>query len=474
MLLVPGTVALIAGCIGFATILIIPVRIIFELAVTATVGVALTILTDLILLPVLLSFCRLRNLDGKKKWRLRQLTQFDKLWAVLARLSRPVPAAVVIVIGIAMWAVAAHFGKDVMIGDAQKGVAELRPDARYNRDAVLISDKFALGVDILDAIAETAPNACTTSYPVMEKLDRFAWHMKNVEGVAQVITLPIAAKIVNAGWNEGNLRWRVLPRDSDGLRQDTQGFETDSGLLNQDCSAMPVMMFLTDHRATTIDRVVTAVKEFRDDNKIFSGPDVNFRDQLAKDSSPDKNNKINLRLATGNVGVMAAINDEVRAVDHEMLWLLYAAVFIMCLLSFRNPLAALCITLPLVLVTELGHSLMVYLDIGKKVNTLTVLALGVGIGVDYAIYIFARMRESMQQGRSLTDSYFIALKTTGIAIFYTALTLAVGVGMWVFSDLKFQADMGVLLTFMFVVNMVAAIVFLPALCRWLLKPRESV
>lgn len=473
MLLVPGTVALVAGCIGFATILIIPVRIIFELAVTATVGVALTILTDLILLPVLLSFCRLRNLEGKKKWRLRQLTQFDKLWAVLARLSRPVPAAVVIVIGVAMWAVAAHFGKDVMIGDAQKGVAELRPDARYNRDAELISDKFALGVDILNVIAEAAPNACTTSYPVMETLDRFAWHMKNVEGVAQVITLPIAAKIVNAGWNEGNLRWRVLPRDSDGLRQDTQGFETDSGLLNEDCSAIPVMMFLTDHRATTIDRVITAVKQFRDDNKIFSGPDVNFREQLAKDNSPDKNNKLNLRLATGNVGVMAAINDEVRAVDHEMLWLLYAAVFLMCLLSFRNPLAALCIVLPLVLVTELGHSLMVYLDIGKKVNTLTVLALGVGIGVDYAIYIFARMREAMKQGRSLTDSYFIALKTTGIAIFYTALTLAVGVGLWVFSELKFQADMGVLLTFMFIVNMIAAIVFLPALCRWLLRPRET-
>ena len=480
MLLVPGAVALIAGCIGFATILIIPVRIIFELAVTATIGVALTILTDLILLPVLLSFCKLRNLERKRAYRLRQLTQFDKLWAVLAHLSRPLPAAIVILIGIAIWAVAAHYGSRVMIGDAQKGVAELRPDARYNRDAALISDKFALGVDILNVIAEAAPNACTTSYPVMETLDRFAWNMRNVEGVAQVITLPMAAKIVNAGWNEGNIRWRVLPRDNDTLRQDTQGFETDSGLLTQDCSAMPVMMFLADHRATTIDRAVAAVKKFRDDNHIFAGPGVNLHDQRARQASdaqaegkPFVSDKLNLRLATGNVGVMAAINDEVRAVDHTMLYLLYAAVFLMCLLSFRNPLAALCIVLPLVLVTELGHSLMVQLDIGKKVNTLTVLALGVGVGVDYAIYIFARMRESMKQGRSLTESYFIALKTTGIAIFYTALTLAVGVGTWVFSDLKFQADMGVLLTFMFVVNMIAAIVFLPALCRWLLRPREK-
>ncbi|MFN8902362.1 MAG: MMPL family transporter, partial [Lysobacteraceae bacterium] len=184
-------------------------------------------------------------------------------------------------------------------------------------------------------------------------------------------------------------------------------------------------------------------------------------------------NVVNPRIGTGNVGVMAAINDEVRAVEHIMLWLLYAAVFVMCLLSFRNPLAALCIVAPLVLVTELGHTLMVELDIGMKVNTLTVVALGVGIGVDYAIYIFARMREAMLAGKTLSESYFIALKTTGIAIFYTALTLAVGVATWIWSDLKFQADMGLMLTFMFVVNMIAAIVFLPALCRWLMRPTEK-
>jgi predicted RND superfamily exporter protein len=145
----------------------------------------------------------------------------------------------------------------------------------------------------------------------------------------------------------------------------------------------------------------------------------------------------------------------------------------MCLVSFRDPRAALCILLPLVLVTELGHTLMVHLGIGMKINTLCVVALGVGIGVDYGIYIFARMREAMLQGRTLSESYFIALKTTGIAIFYTALTLAVGVALWIKSDLKFQADMGIMLTFMFLMNMFAAIIFLPALCRWLLRPTEK-
>lgn len=479
-LLVPGSVALIAGCIGFATILIIPIRIIFELAITATIGVAITILTDLILLPILLSYCQLKNLEKKRLYRLRQLTQFDKIWALLAKFSRPLPAAIILLLGIILWFFAARYGDRVMIGDAQKGVAELRPDARYNRDAVLISDKFALGVDIMSVIAEAAPSACTSSYPVMETIDRFAWHMRNVEGVAQVMTLPMAAKIVYAGWNEGNIRWRALPRDPDTLRMATQAFETDSGLLNSDCSAMPIMMFLTDHRAITIDRVISAVKQFRENNGVWVGENINLREQLKKQAQfaekkgeKFQSDQLNLRLATGNVGVMAAINDKVRDVDMLMLYLLYAAVFVMCLISFRNPLAALCIVLPLVLVTELGHALMVELNIGLKVNTLTVVALGVGIGVDYAIYIFARMAESMKQGKSLTDAYFGALKTTGIAIFYTALTLAVGVGTWVFSELKFQADMGIMLTFMFVVNMIAAILFLPALCRWLLRPRQA-
>ncbi|HEX4852779.1 MULTISPECIES: efflux RND transporter permease subunit [Arenimonas] len=474
MLLVPGTVALIAGCIGFGAIMVIPIDMVRELAITATVGVALTILTDLVLLPVLLSYTRLRNIDRKREFRLRQLTRFDKIWAALSRLSKPGPAAAVILIGLVVWFFAWQHGNKVMIGDAQKGVAELRPDARYNQDAVLIAERFALGVDIMNVIAEAAPSACTTSFAAMETIDRFAWHMENVEGVEQVITLPAAAKIVNAGWNDGSVRWRVLPRDPDTLRQATQSFETDSGLLNADCSAIPITIFTSDHQATTIDRVVAAVKEFREANDAYVPG--NLRLQLAEQAAENPeftSDQVNLRLATGNVGVAAATNDTVRESEHMILMLLYAAVFVMCWISFKNPLAALCVLAPLVLVTELGHSLMVELDIGMKVNTLCVVALGVGIGVDYGIYIFARMRESMLQGRTVAESYFVALKTTGIAIFYTALTLAVGVAMWIFSDLKFQADMGIMLTFMFVVNMVAAIIFLPALCRWLLRPREK-
>jgi predicted RND superfamily exporter protein len=288
--------------------------------------------------------------------------------------------------------------------------------------------------------------------------------------------------MVWAANNFGSLRWRVMPRQPDNASVALRNVETDTGLMNEiTCTAMPLMVFTDDHRSDTIDRVIAAVKKFRADNKVF---DENFKVKLEKakaaSAAAEMNGEIytpsdaiNFRLATGNVGVAAATNDEVRASKLAIVYGVYLAVFVMCLISFRNPLAALCITLPLVLVTALGEALMTKLGIGLKVNTLTVIALGVGIGVDYAIYIYARMAELMKQGKPLSQAYFEALKTTGIAIFYTALTLAAGVATWMFSALKFQADMGILLTFMFVVNMIAAMIFLPALCRWFMRPGEK-
>ena len=477
-LLIPGSVALIAGCIGFGTILLIPVKMIFELAVTATIGVFLTMFTNLILLPILLSYTNLANLEKKRAYRLRQITAFDHIWLFLTRSSRHGPAAVIIILGLVTWWFAHQHAERMMVGDAQDGVAELRPEARLNQDARLITQRFSLSTDIVNVIAEIGPFACTENFVAMETVDRFSWHMQNVPGVQQVVSLANVARIVNAGYNEGSIRWRNLPRNAEVMRQSLASVETDSGLIDSpECRAIPIIIFTEDHRAETITRVSDAVKKFRADNKVF---DVNFRVDRAKAEADAiargeefRTDQVNLRLATGSVGVAAAINETVSRLEKPMLYLLYAAVFLMCVLSFRSPLAALCIVLPLVLVTALGEALMVELGIGLKVNTLTVVALGVGIGVDYAIYIFARMRELMQQGKGLSQAYFEALKTTGIAIFYTALTLACGVATWIFSELKFQADMGLMLTFMFVVNMIAAIVFLPALCRWLLRPTEK-
>ncbi len=441
-LLLPGGVALVSDTIGFLTLLLIDIGIIRELAIAASLGVAAIILTDLVLLPVLLSY--LPALRPRSASRVGVGTRRDRWWGLISHLAAPRVALVTLAVSSALYGYGLWQGAKLEIGDLEAGAPELRQDARYNRDAKLISERFSIGVDVISVVVETVPDGCI-DHEVMDLIDRFEWEMRNVDGVHSVIGLPTIAKIVNAGWNEGNLKWRAIPRNPQVLVQSVSGVETSTGLLNSDCSVMPVLIFTRDHRAETIDRIILAVKRFAaqhdDDTIVF-------------------------RLASGNVGVMAATNEAVRAAQLPMLVYVYAAIIGLCLLTFRSWRGTLYIIVPLSLVSVLTVALMPLLGIGLKVSTLPVVALGVGIGVDYGIYIFARLKTYLDQGIAFQEAYLLTLKETGSAAVFTALTLAIGVSTWICSDLKFQSDMGILLTFMFLANMIGAIAIIPALAVW--------
>ncbi len=287
LLFLPAIVALLANLVGFITILLIPVQVIREMAVTASLGIGVIILTDLVLLPVLVSYV---PLSGRFRGRVeRRQEALRKLWERLARITHRGPAAVIIAIAAVLGVLGVIKGLETPIGDTQAGVPELRPDSLYNQDTNLISNRFSIGTDIINVIVETKADGCI-DFEVIDAIDRFAWNMANVEGVRDVMSLAGVSKVVSAGWSEGSLKWRNLPRDERQLVQAQSFVETSTGLLNRDCSVMPVMLFLADHRAATIERVVAAVKEYREKHPT---PGVAYR------------------LATGNVGVMAAQNEEV-------------------------------------------------------------------------------------------------------------------------------------------------------------------
>ncbi len=476
-LLVPGSIALASDTIGFLTILFINIRIIQELAITASIGVAVIILTNLILLPLLLSWVQFKNPTKYRQRLLNKSVQKSVLWNFLADFTNRRRAAWTLAVTLVLFAGGFWLARDMKIGDSEAGVPELRPDSRYNQDAELISRKFALGVDVLTVIAETVPDACTENYNVMEAIDRFAWHIENTPGVQKVITLPKVVKVVNAGWNEGNIKWRILPRNHYLLRQDLSNIDTDTGLLNSDCSAMPVMIFTTDHRAATIARIVRKVKALRRDMDIDPAAVSEAKQARRKKAGEGQAaaERLRFRLATGNVGVMAATNEEIAAAQDPMLALVFSSIILLCLVTYRSLLGTLCIVLPLIVVSTLAEALMAVYGIGLKVNTLPVVALGVGIGVDYGIYIYNRLHKLLKAGLEFRQAYYRTLRLTGRAVIFTGFTLAIGVGTWIFSALQFQADMGILLSFIFLANMVAAIVVLPALVRWLmLRRRESL
>jgi hypothetical protein len=419
--------------------------VIREMAITASIGVAIVILTDLVLLPVLVSYVRLG--PGYRARVERRQRQLAALWRRMAGITARGPALAIIAAA-ALLALAGWWkGRETPIGDTQRGVPELRADSRYNRDNDVITTRFSIGVDVLTAIVESDQPLCV-SHDLMTAVDRFGWHMRNVAGVQEVITLPFIAKVAIAGWNEGSLKWRSIPREQTQLTQSTRYIETSTGLLNENCDVVPVMIFLTDHRAETIARAVTAVKQWRAANPLAGA---------------------RVRLAAGNVGVMAATNETVKAKELLILAGVFGAVILMCLLTFRSVTGTVLVVVPLALVSVLVYAVMALVGIGLKVSTLPMVALGAGIGVDYGIYLFSRMQEFLHQGLSVRDAYERTLRVTGASIIFTGVTLAIGVATWVFSPLKFQADIGIMLTFMFLVNMLAAIILLPALAAWLIR-----
>jgi predicted RND superfamily exporter protein len=450
-LFIPGTLALLTNVLGFAVIMLIPIDIVRELGITASLGVAWMIVTNKMLLPILLSHLTMSK--GALQKEAYAEGRVERFWRVAAGgVERKRATVIVAAAGVilALGLVQAH---NLKVGDYGIGVPELRPESRYNVDNRVIIEKFRIGVNTLGVVAQTkgVQGACT-NYELMSVIERFDWYMQNVPGTQSVISLPGLAKNVNAGFNEGNLKWRQLPRDPQVMAQSVTPIDTSTGLLNPDCSVMQVLVNTTDQQGETIARLVSEVKRF---------------------AASNNSDKLEFKLATGNMGVTAATNEAVDKARWEMNFAIFGALLVMCMLTFRSLRATLCILIPLAIVSVLCEALMPVLGIGLKVSTLPVIALGVGVGVDYGIYLYDRIEIHLEEGKDLAQAFYEALNERGTAMVFTAVTMTIGVGTWVLSALKFQADMGILLAFMFFLNMLGALFLLPALAAFLLKPHAK-
>ncbi len=445
-LFLPGMIAILADAVGFITLLVIDIGVIRELAIGASIGVAVIVFTNLILLPVAISYVGIsRKAVERSK---RDAVSDHPFWRRVSYVAHPAVAPVSLILALVAGLGGFWYQKHhLQIGDLDQGAPELRPDSRYNRDNAFIIQHYSTSSDVLVVMVKTPREGCS-AYGTLEPMDQLAWTLANTEGVQSALSLVTVSKQVIKGMNEGNLKWESLSRNQDVLNN---SISRADGLYNADCSLAPLLVFLQDHKAATLKRAVDAVERFA------AGHD---RDGLE------------FLLAAGNAGIEAATNEVIARSELIILVLVYLCVAAMCLITFRSLAATLCIILPLILTSVLGNALMAALGIGVKVATLPVIALGVGIGVDYGIYIYSRLESFLRAGLPLQEAYYETLKSTGKAVLFTGLCLAIGVATWMFSAIKFQADMGLMLTFMLLWNMFGALWLLPALARFLIRPER--
>ena len=562
-LLVPGTMALITDLVGFGTLVFLPIGMIQELGITASIGVAMKIVTNLVMLPLAASYAKYN--EGFVIRAEKAITGRRNAMKFFGKMAEPRIAFITLGISSILFVYATILASDRHIGDLHAGAPELRPDAVYNQDMKDITSRFNITSDVLIVIMEVPELACRM-YDVMSVQDNFHWYMENVEGVTEVISLSGVARQAASGYAEGNPKWNYVPRHDRALGFVTSIADPSTGLLNENCTILPVYIFTEDHKATTIEHVINATKEYQNkyqsldiaidfynvflppegekpypnvlvtygaeidyeaegldsviefskeewidfgyknnfNTRSLGTPRLNammqdtrldeidtalsreilaarkaitnlFNENPSADAIAYRIDDTNFRLASGTVGIMHATNEVIEESELPMMLLVYAVIVFLVFITYRDWRATICCTVPLTFATMLGYAFMDIMQIGLKISTLPVMVLAVGIGVDYAFYIYNRLQTYLKEGQDITQAFQNTFANTGAAVIFTALTLAIGVSTWSFSALKFQADMGMLLTFMFIVNMLCAMTTLPALAVVLDKlfPRKK-
>ncbi len=447
----PGLSALFTDGIGFALLFIIAIGVIQDIAIGSTLGVAIVALCDLCLLPVLMSYA---GVSSKAVAKIAKHSSQDSkenfFWTHLANVTKR-PYAIAVIIGaLLLFAGASYVRMGLKIGDLDSGAPELRSDSRYNLDNDYIINHYSISSDLLVVMVETDTDECT-KYETIVDMDRLQWRLQNTPGVQSTGSMANFLKNYLSGMSEGSLKMRTITHDNTFLRYASIRGIYD-GWVTQECNFDIIKVYLTDHKADTLKRVISVVEDF------------------AGEANSDE---VRFLLAAGNAGIEAATNIEVEKANRLITWVVYLVVIFVCILTFRSFRAAICIVAPLYITSVLCEALMAKLGIGIKVATLPVIAVGVGIGIDYGIYIYNKLKHYMDMGDDIHCAYVKTLKTTGRAVCFTGITLGIGVATWIFSPIKFQADMGILLMFMFIWNMVGAMLVLPALAVFLVKPAKD-
>ena len=467
----PGTLGIITDAAGLFCIAVAPIPIMHKVAWLCSFWALSLIPANVLFTPIVLSFLpaprnaaevvgrhSARRADGSSSHGVSAFERgIDGVLALTGRLSQG-KAAWGTVCGLAVvltWAgvTAVH----ITVGDVHAGTPLLWPNSPYNTAVKRINERFA-GFDVLQVVVEGKEPYAIETTAGLSLMRRFQRHMEKDPEVGGTFSFADLVPKVNSLFHGEIPKWAVIPqKDADAALLSQMAMTGASPgdfdhLLTKDFRAGNVSVWYKDHRGKTIERALGRAQAFVDSNH-------------------QTEDGLKVRLASGSIGLLGATNHVVARSELHILLLVLAAVFVTCSITYRSFVAALLLLIPVNVSNLIAVAAMVKMGIGLDVNTLPVAAVGIGVGIDYGIYLMSRICEEYQLKGTFEKAISAAVGTTGRAILFTATTLLIGIAPWYFlSDLRFQADMGLLIAFLMVINMVVAMVVVPLLL-FIVQPR---
>jgi predicted RND superfamily exporter protein len=446
-LFVPSLSGILTDAFGVLVILLVPVLFLQKLAITASFWIAAIVVSELLLNPIVYYYLAPPHIEVIER---REHGLFKRLLVSIARpMLEPRGRAITLIATGVLIGVCAFFWTGLKVGDPSSESPILWPNAPYNRAMESIQSEFG-GIEQFVVVAELAKRDALNDpklYHVMDEYERY------IEGDSAVgKTFSVADLLSNGGsaLREFQPKFNVLPTTARGTGQLLGGLFAGASPLStayiitprRDATQMTV--YAKDREGENVQRIVLRTQKFFNDPK-HQVPNVKFA------------------LAAGIIGELAAANQEI--IDNDLLLnvLAFATIYIIVMVTYRSFMAGFYLLFPLVLANAAINAYMGAHDIGININTLPVVTVGVGFGIDYSIYIVSRIIEELALGRDLKESTYTALITSGKAVAFTALTLVASVLFWYWSSIRFDAEMGLLLAVWMFVSMLGAMTILPVL-----------
>lgn len=440
----PGMLAVLTGAFCVLVVALTPIPLLEKISYIGTLWLLSIMVTALVLTPVLLSWCGVRQ---RPVHPVDITPLLNRILSLCTDLVTSRFRFAVIAGAAAVFVVSGMYAFNLKVGDANPGSPILWADSTYNMDAAAINKQFQ-GSDRMFVVVAGKEEGALKEPAVLESMERFQKYMEAQPEVGGSISLADVLPAVNRVVREGNVRYQELggSRNENGELVYMFVSGTDPGDMDRFTDSASqngsVTLFFRDHQGDTIRTAIARVKEYVERNPIA---DVEFL------------------LAGGLVGVLGAVNEVILAGQIESIAYALLVLVLFCMFTYRSAVAGIFFMVPVLLSNALTFSYMAWQDIGMSINTLPVVALGIGFGVDYSIYIVDGIREELHRHRDVNRAISNSIATAGKGVVITALTLVMSLVLWTFSSLRLQAEMGALIGIWLFISALSALFLMPAM-----------
>lgn len=448
-LLRPMTTSIFADAVGLFVLIYMPFKSIQSMALVGTAGIVAIYIGCFIYIPVLLALLpplKQSSVEREEKWfgpifeRLAVYSLGKGRWPILVG-----TAAVLVVALIGTF--------KVQVGELQSGSADFWPNSPYNQAEKVVEQMT--GGNLYWINVEGDRTGALYDLKVIRDVNALQRHLDERPEVGYSISYVDGLKKVNAAMHENDPRWEILPTSTEmagefiGMIGGSEGYEETRDLFTKDYRAGTIAVFLKDRKPETLHNVINDTRQFVEQNQQSA---------------------VRFEFPAGPAGIHAAINEEIERNEFLSVAIVVVACLLLTVLAFRSLLAALIIFIPLLIGKAITMAFMGYGEIGFFIYTLPVVTLGFGLGIDFSLYVLARLKEEISTTGDFAAGYIKALATSGRAVLFTGLTMTGGLITLFLSEMRFQAILGSMLSVVVMANTIIALVFFPVLLS-VLKPK---